>query len=151
MHWDAQAEPLPASPSTSPHLIQVTKLHANLDMYTEPSGHPRAQSTNTHADIEAVRYTLLHSSSAGTSLFSEHPVLRSTPGAFRPLLGHPVPPRQDKTNILGPRVKINIAEKVFLYPWNPFPSHNPPPSLCLLLWPGRHAGQTCSECASVIG
>lgn len=109
MHWDAQAEPLPASPSTPPHLMQLAKLHANLDMYTEPSGHPRAQSTNMHADINAARYTLLHSSSAETSLFSEHPVSRSSPGAFHPLLGHPAPPCQDKTNILGPSVKINVA------------------------------------------
>lgn len=96
MHWDAQAEPLPASPSTPPHLIQLAKLHANLDMYTEPSGHPQAQSTNMHADINAAWYTLLHSSATETSLFSEHPVLRSPPGTVRPLLGHPAPLAETK-------------------------------------------------------
>lgn len=92
-------EPLLASQSTQPRLIQLAKLHANLDMYTEPSGHPRAQSTNMHADINAARYTLLHLSSAETGLFSEHPVLHSSPCAFRPLLGHPGPPsrHQNKT------------------------------------------------------
>lgn len=143
MHKRNRSPPLRARPP--PHLIQLAKLHANLDTYTEPSGHQRAQSTNMHADTNAARYTLLHSGSAETSLFSEHPVPRSSPGAFRPLLGHPAPPRQDKTNNVCQN--LSCLKRVSL-PLEPFsrpdlPLHvspHPTTTLCLALAGarGRH-------------
>lgn len=78
MHWDALPEP-PHHSQHNTHPIQPSESHANLDMYTQSGGHPRTQSTNTHADMNAARYTLLHSSSADTSLFREHPVLHFLP------------------------------------------------------------------------
>lgn len=152
MHWDAQAEPLSASPSMPTHLTQLTRLHANLDMYTERSGHPRTQSTNTHADINAARYTLLHSSSAEKSLFSEHQVLHSSPCAFHHLLGHSAPLAKTKLTFWSQASKLT-SPKMYPPPSRARasqPAHPPTPPTPLTR-PGKHAGQTCSECAPVMG
>lgn len=158
MHWDALPEtPHHSQHTTPPHPIQ---LHANLDMYTQSGGHPRTQSTNTHADINAARYPLLHSSSAETSLFREHPVLHFLPCVFHPPLAHPTF-SLNKTNILSQPSKFTLPIPCFTAPQATFPrtlspffflsSSSLPPSLSFLPWPGRQAGQTCSECAPVMG
>lgn len=108
-----------------------------------------AQSTNTHADINAARYTLLHSSSAETSLFSEHPVLHSSPCAFHHLLGHPAPPAKRKLTFWGQPSKLTLP-KMWLPPPLRKATHPPTPPTPLTR-PGKHAGQTCSECAPVMG
>ena len=137
MHLDALAETLP-----SVYPIQITELHANLDMYIQSGRHAHTESTNTHADIIAARYMLLHSSSSRNNL--ERACLKNIQvyihcvAFFTPILAHPTfNPKQH----FEPMLKINTAYTVFHYTSHRLSLHALPPSLPFLPWPGRQAGR----------